>query len=206
MLSRNMQAELELQDRIFVPGSRKRNFEPVPEVKFRKKGGAPILRRHKRYYLLGKTGTRASAGTLGVPPARTPKTDFSRSRKQHIQRAFRVDVAHAFESLVYRACMVQQRKDPEISVSDVGCRSKNVFEAPVNQEDQYDFLNCELMKNESGTLSPHGIIPRTNQYGVLPCRLAHTFTYLFKRGFYIERPGTLPFFLKKKCGFFLFVL
>ncbi len=182
---------IEVDEKLITGICKKQNFAELPVNKTRKKTGEFCGHREKQFYALGLNGTRNSC-VLGVPPITSPKRCLSRARKNHIEKVVKIGVSRSFESSFYTKCVEQKRNNPYISTTDIGCLPIQSFVPPVTECDQYDFLNCDMKIDPDGFLLPYGKIPHRNGCeAFLPERLAHYFTYLFKRGFYFQRQGSL---------------
>ncbi len=187
----DVQNEIAAEMQIMGECGRKENFASKPRDKRRRKTGVFCGHREKLNHLLGLSGTRNSCA-LGVPPVQAPKRSFSRSRKRHATKVVNVYLGQVMESFFYAKCVEQKKSTPDIDSREFASLLSQSFTASVVQEDdQYDFLNCEMRRNENGKLTPYGEIPRSGgKKGFLPCQLAHTLVYLFKRGFFVKRLGT----------------
>ncbi len=189
MLRNMIQDEvMEIREEIVKGFCKKQNFTPLATYKIRKKTGMFCGHRKKIYWPLGLSGTRNSCA-LGVPPVRTPKKSYSRGRKQHAENLIKVNLSQSFESFFYKKCVEQKKTRPTITSSEILCLPSQLFVPPVQEDDQYDFLNCTMLRNEEKELVPFGQIPQSDRIGFLPCRLAHTLTYLFRRGYFFQRRG-----------------
>lgn len=171
----------------------KLQFSPIPVLKkCRKSARWKCTHRRKIHHLLGLSGTQNSCA-LGVPPTKIPKKSVIRNRKRfrdHVTAETRF--TQAAESLMYELASAQKRPNPIFRLENLEFLSLSP-QSPVEEDDQYDFLNTEMKYcDEKKMVLPYGAIPKSNEFGFHPYRIPHAWVYLFKRGFSISRPGPDP--------------
>lgn len=162
------------------------------EIIFTKHGNEK-KRKRKVFSIWGLSPRFASSSTLGVPPARNPKTSSSHSLLECKKKAKNLPWCTIFSE-----CMADAKwANKSCSMQDVHVKVQNLqlkLMNPISPEDQYDFIAAKLMRNDQGQLQPFGPIPRKLEEGWHQFRLQHCLIYLMQRDvLWISRQGYVSF-------------